>query len=345
MKNIVNHIIVVVSILITTSCVSTHQYSIEILQPAKKQFPSNVRNITLLAHNLKYKNDTVQKYYQKNHQFKRSNSKQNIDSLVVTNALKGFSHTIQKNYLLDSIYTLPYNTFKLKYVKRIPHLSWKQVERICQANQTDAVASLQTITYLNHLFVPGSYDDFRRTTEVISGSIWSVYDLKKRKIIDSKVLVDTLYWDGVDPKTKKRYALPNRVNALKDAGWYMGKAYAQRFTPDWKSVWRFIYIPNNPQFIKAKKLVEKEKWHEAVEIWLLLSKSPKPKFAFYATFNLALAAEMDGDIAKAKQIAQRAKTMAQKMGNSALLKASKKMIKIYSIRLNNIEKLKRTMNN
>ncbi|MCL3780724.1 hypothetical protein EMN47_10060 [Prolixibacteraceae bacterium JC049] len=345
MKRNVTHFIVSLFLsVLLFSCISTHQYSIEVMQPAKKSLPSHIKNVTLVARNYKYDNDTIQKYYKKNYRLKKSKSKKNIDSLVVSNTLNGFAQSITKQFILDSVYTLPYETFTQRYVDRIPRLNWNKVEDICDNNNTDALVALETITYLNHLFIPRSYEEYDKTTEVVSGSVWTIYDARKRKVINSHSMVDTLYWNGTDPITKKRYKLPARSIALKDAGWYMGKKYAEQFTPHWKSVWRSIYIPNHDDFKKAKKLVDKEQWHKAVEIWLQLSKSEKKRIAFFATYNLALAAEMDGDIPKAAKIAIKAQALARKTGNASLVKETNKLVTTFVKRQADLEKIKKQIN-
>jgi hypothetical protein len=81
---------------------------------------------------------------------------------------------------------------------------------------------------------------------------------------------------------------------LKDATKYIAKTFGSKLAPSWMPVERMYYTSGNPTMQMAEKFALQNEWLKAAEIWNRESKNKNKKIAAKATFNMAIACEMEG---------------------------------------------------
>jgi len=103
---------------------------------------------------------------------------------------------------------------------------------------------------------------------------------------------DTLIYDA-DPSLNY---LKNRSNALESSSNFLGQNFGTKVIPNWLTVERLYYRSNNAEMLKAEKFAMKNDWLKAAEIWNKMTKNKNKNIAAKASFNMALACEMEGKI-------------------------------------------------
>lgn len=106
---------------------------------------------------------------------------------------------------------------------------------------------------------------------------------------------DELTFDERDnPDFLKMNPHPNQL--LFHATQYLGEYFASRLIPSWLKVERFYYKSNNTSMLEAEKFALTNEWLKAAKIWNDNTKSKNPRIAAKASFNMALACEMEGKL-------------------------------------------------
>ena len=202
-------------------------------------------------------------------------------------------------------------------------LKWKKIDNKLQGYETDALIVLESFDSSNRIIDVGTREKKRKVNgewkkviehvssldvEVQAG--WRIYDLKNKKIIDEQRFFDRKVFENAD-KTMAlaRKGLPELGFAVSQAAIFSGEQFYYRVSPHYISVNReyFKNLKNikgfkiksdnsNSLFIKAAKHVSNRNWQEAVGIWKKITNHKNPSVASRACFNMALAAEANGNI-------------------------------------------------
>ena len=198
-------------------------------------------------------------------------------------------------------------------------LSWQQVQQICNNYHADALILLETFdSNTSERF--GSqqkthtqdnkevtYTDYIATMDIAINAGWRIYNPKSRKIIDQNVFVDHKSWSkNGRTKAEAEYNLPKQAYAVKDAGYFAGKRYAFRISPQWIWVPRHYYVKGNDDFKDAKYKADTKMWEDAANIWKMYVNDPDIKIAGRACYNMALASEIFGKYEVALEWVQKA---------------------------------------
>ena len=220
-------VILFLTLIAFASCTTTKDFTIDVLNPAKKDLIFKDKNVVAISRNFKFTNDTLQNYYKKNQYFYKSKITANTDSIAIAACLGGFTSRLREKSNIKTIKTMD-NNLPVQRGERIPKLSWNTVERICNDSNSDLLVSLETLTYLN---VVRDYAD-QNSSEVITGAIWTVYDPFEKKIMDQYSKADTVYWEGLDELGNYSASrIPDRLTAIAQASQLVGEDYARQFVP------------------------------------------------------------------------------------------------------------------
>ncbi|MFA5329084.1 MAG: DUF6340 family protein [Prolixibacteraceae bacterium] len=104
---------------------------------------------------------------------------------------------------------------------------------------------------------------------------------------------DTLVFNAPDAPDYK----PGKLNVGKtilDAANYLGNSFGSKIIPSWIEVERMYYKSSDPEMRRAIKYAQNNDWLHAAEIWNKETKNKKRLIAAKATYNMALACEMEG---------------------------------------------------
>ncbi len=141
-------------------------------------------------------------------------------------------------------------------------------------------------------------------TKVQTG--WIINDLQGRAIVDEYKMSDALTFSGrgINP-VKAAASLVGRKEAVKRVSNNIGQNYATRLIPYYIRVTRDYYVKGNKNFKKGKRKARTGNWDGAAEIWLKETKNSKDKLAGRACLNMAIIEEMNGNLEKALEWAQK----------------------------------------
>ena len=143
--------------------------------------------------------------------------------------------------------------------------------------------------------------------------VWRIYDLKTKTIVDQFTQESQQQFDGSGPTQAAAEAkLPSRRDMVSRAGVAAGMQYGHRISPQWVLVSRDYYKKGSPTLKATAKLVRYNNWKQATDNWNKESTSSDPKVARRASYNMALAAEQNGQLDLALQWAERAQQMGEK---------------------------------
>lgn len=291
----------IVCLFLLSSCATLYEFPVEVFQPAKVDLPASVKTIALASRNLKYHNDTLQNYYSRDNKLIKDQKPVNIDSIAIKACFDSLSVNLEKEQRFSKVAMLPATTFPRQTVKNINPPLKAQVQKIASDTQADAVVLLDMFSAFYSIY-PND-DNNQHVAQVVTATIWTVYDPAGFRMLHHTSLIDTLYWDGLDEKGDYQ---PSRIPAKKDAiaiaAGLLGAKYSKNLVPSWNQVNREILSIDQEEFPMALGLAKNNKWEQASAIWQKYTNSKNNRFRLQAMYNLAVAREMDGDIEGAQQL-------------------------------------------
>ena len=205
-------------------------------------------------------------------------------------------------------------------------LDWVEVERLCSLSNADALIVLEVFdtdskrrfdTKPKTRTVDGETVEYMEHTanlDMTATTGWRIY------YPDDKLIVDNYTFDDGKTFTAKddnlagaKSKLPSKENAAKEAAYVAGQAYAMRISPMFVWVSRDYYKGGSADMKMATMRAKSNDWSGAAEIWKKLAESSSdPKVKKRATYNMALAAEMEGNLDLAIDWAKKARDLGMK---------------------------------
>lgn|GEM_PF-61283 len=190
-----------------------------------------------------------------------------------------------------------------------PPLDWDQVQKICNDFRVDALIALETfdsdvgIDRGQHE-VERKVDDKKVKVTVYTADLrinvntgWRIYDPIHKTFADMNIYTFRRRWNGDgDTPEKALYELPHKRDAIDQAGVYAGEQYGLRISPTWTRVTRSYYSRKNPDLELAHRYVKTNEWDKAIEVWKKLVNTGDKELAGMASYNMALACEMKGQL-------------------------------------------------
>jgi len=194
-------------------------------------------------------------------------------------------------------------------------LDHRTVAKICRQAGCDALLALEAFDTDSALSIDGNpinpgqiYTEVTvaRDTRVLTA--WRLYDADEDRVLDEvRGWERSQSWDQYgDTLDEALRQLPSPQDTAREVGGWLGDDYARRIAPTWIDVSRSYYGGGDPRLKEAKYYVQARDWEGATEIWNDVALDPDPKVAGKASFNLALAAEIDGDLRQAVEHAKKA---------------------------------------
>jgi hypothetical protein len=298
-------LVVGISVILGLASCKTSYVSVSVLKPAVITIPAEVKSIALVNRTRPSKRDRGKNILEGI----ISGEAPFVDRQAADECIKGVANKLQGSPRFTVV--IPGGLeMKGSGTRQFPEqLDWGTVEDICQKNNADALAVLEVFDSNN------SYSNTNRQakkkdgdkeinyTEYISSlniqieAGWRIYVPSQQRIVDQNIYTDPRSWRNVDNSPKKaQNGLPSLDRAVSDAGYYAGEQYAVRISPLWTRVSRMYYKKGNSDFERATRKVQVNDWKGAAELWKKHVNNSDPKIAGWATYNMALACEMDGDL-------------------------------------------------
>jgi len=289
---------------ILQSCNPLSSIQIETIDPADINFPGNFNQVVFvnLATDI--------------------NHDDQVDSLlynIITEEMSlGFMDAIR--------YTVGVDTTNFRYIRGYPQLekfyqndtvSWEYLKYITKNTNSDIFIILDSIkmsmtedSFADYYTVPTEYYRYRELSVSIH---WSVFDLIEKKRLDRFHYKDTLYWEKMSYlKEEAEKKMPSVERSIRETSYFAAADYANRIFPGWSTEYRYYFHAGNKDFEKASVYVKNYEWQQAIDLWEKYVNDIDKEIASRATFNVAFANEMLGNIDIAVAWAEQSKKIKNK---------------------------------
>lgn len=341
----VNLFIYAVLLLFVFSACSTSSVTVRVLDPADITVPASIKKVAVANRSLPSKKSQVGNVIEGI----ITGEGLFVDREASGNCIRGVADVLVSSPRFDVVIPGGLDLRGTGTAKFPVPLAWPEVEKICKESNADALVTLETFdSNVSHRYakeerkkkvdgVEKTYIVYIAAVDIGISAGWRIYDPKKKQIIDENVFLDRKGWDAEgasESEAKKK--LPNKRASIKDAGFFAGQQYGFRISPVWVRVGRKYYIKGHDDFKDAKFYVRANEWEKAAEKWQKHAKSPDNKIAGRATYNLALASEINGDLETSLEWAKRSYTEFRN-------KSAREYVNIISRRIMAAEKLKEQM--
>lgn len=228
-------------------------------------------------------------------------------------------------------------------------LEWATVSSICNKYKADAVLALE---YFDSDFIVMNSTrmedkDGKQVTIHIAKGIATVnigfrmYDPAKKSIIDRESFSFTRTWEGEGRSIMDAAArLIDNAQAVYAISEEAGERYAEKVTPLYFWVNRMYYkkSKHSNDIALGYRYAAVNDWEKAEESWVKALGSRDIKTAGMASYNLAIASEVMGNLEKAKEFAQQSYT---NYGN----KEARDYVYILEQRINDQKKIEEQLGN
>jgi hypothetical protein len=314
MQKNIGFIILMTASVLCFSCSSTQYMTMNVRQPAPVSIPSYVKSVAIVNRTgVDKKNravDVIDKIF--------SLEGASLDKEGANSSIQGLSDELVKDNRFDEVKVVTDNFTTLNPTVFPSPLSWDIVEKICSENNTDALFSLELfdtdskISYSAHPVklntpvgdIPAIEHEASIVTQVKCG--WRIYDPASKNILDEFPIARQIKYSGrgINPVAAAG-ALIDRKEAVKQVGNQSGHSYALRIFPHDIRVSRNYFVSGTDNFIVAKRRAQTGHWNEAAELWQRETNNAKRKIAGRACYNMAIINEINDNLGKAIEWAQK----------------------------------------
>ena len=303
--------------IVSVSCVTTRQLSIEIPVPSPRELPKEIQSLTIVSRSVDNRHtnldtESLQKL------FLDKNFKLDTviyDFLSVDTTLKVIGELLYESGRFD--FVIPENRF-LPFQRNAfitTEMSWTEARELCETFQTDAVLSLDHFATRvasnlkkEDFFNPSSggiVSAFVAEMNIYFEALIRVYDPSTEKILFREFYRDTLFWTNLGGSGRE---VLNRFTPVKAGLVETGIAVAIDFTDkiatNWRNEQRNYFVKGNSNFQQANSFIENGDYDTAISLWNKTADETKKKsLKSKAQFNLAVGYELRGEIDKAIALA------------------------------------------
>jgi hypothetical protein len=244
----------------------------------------------------------------------------NLDQVGSTAAINGTFDQLTTNQRFEYITILDSIAVENRGIGTLPApMDWQEVMAICDANDLSFLFVLEIydtdtkISYSSRTVTKSTplgnvpLLEHTATSTTFIRSAWRMYDPASKQVIDEYFYDDQIAYSGrgINPVVAAA-ALLNREQAVKNISTNVGRHYATRIQPQVFRVNRTFWTKGSNNLRIARRRADVNDWDGAAEMWKKDMNSNKRKVAGRATHNMAIYYEIQGDVYKALEHAQKA---------------------------------------
>ncbi len=298
------------------SCSATNHVYISVLQPSPVTLPPGMKEVGIINRSLVSEKIKVLDIVDKVMTLEGDS----LDAQASQAGIIGLADELINNKRFTNVTAFTNLNLRSNVPGQFPTpLTWDLVDQICREKHVDALFSLElfdTDSKLSYTTVPvsiktplgnipGVEHHASMFTTVKTG--WRIYDPVQRLILDEYPIARsiTLSGKGINPVAAAG-AILNRKDAVKDISRKVGQDYAYRLLPYWIKVTRDYYVKGNGNFSIAKRKAQTGNWNGAAELWEKETRASSSTIAGRACYNMAIICEINGQLDKAIEWAQKA---------------------------------------
>jgi hypothetical protein len=240
-----------------------------------------------------------------------------LDSLAADTTLKALGNAMYESGRFDVVVPLQRNlpNGNSLYSTKSPSLKLPEVRQICTEFKADALLCLENFdenVNSSYQIGYGQMTEYGTTKEytifiqIAYHSKWKLYQPGEKLKIANFEVNDTIYWERTGATLQETYEkLPTIKEALLSGAVENGQTLSDYVCPGWQEQKRNYFITNNNEADKAIVFINENNWKEAENIWMKFSNNGATVLRSQVQFNLALCAEMNGDLKGAIQWAEK----------------------------------------
>ena len=305
-KCILNYMVIGVLVSLT-ACSTTHQLSINTIEPAEVDLARNIKRIGIINSSIpseraEYKDRLGQILSSED----RELAKQGTDA-----AINGLFDELAKDQRFEKILLLEDVPEVMKGISPASDAnSWNTIETLCRTHDVDAIFSLafyDTDTKISLKKTKMQERDLVRdivevkaheiTLETLIENGWRIYDPQNKEVIDEFTFNDqvTSSAKGISPMRALK-AITDRKDAVLHKSMSTGSAYGSRLQPSKQVIYRDYYISGTENLVEADKLAQNEDYEGARLLWEQDIDHSSAKIRARACHNLAVIQEYRGNL-------------------------------------------------
>ncbi|MFM7022803.1 MAG: DUF6340 family protein [Flavobacteriales bacterium] len=298
------------------SCVATSPATVKVMKPADIDVPGHIKRLGIVDRSHPDKSGKALNVVEG--MFSGENAYQ--DKYSANEAMAGMIFELSKTERFTVYQIQGVNLTNNGSIGFSTLLNWDLIRELCEKNKVDALVVLEVFdtnkslrwSNENQSIVKNGITQTQvinvvsMTVEVITG--WRIYDPSTQKIVDEYRTRESRSSSakGIST-TDAESALPQYSMVVGELARKNGESYALRIAPVAMMVNRSFYTGGNPAMKDARLFITNENYAEGAKIWQEVYKSAeKPKIRGRAAHNIAVAYEIDGQLDKAIEWAQKA---------------------------------------
>ncbi len=192
-------------------------------------------------------------------------------------------------------------------------LAARKVRQLCRRAQCDAVIALETFDSDTYTEVERQVDRQERKVQYEAeqqtgvSATFRMYDGRTGAVIDQdRIVVRTHANSSVEDREEEALAELPYGDAVIGAAIAVGEQYGSRVSPHPVWVSRTLYSDGNRTMRQAARAFKWGDRRRAVALWKDVARTGSPKLRAKALYNLAVAAEQNGNLERALRLARKA---------------------------------------
>ncbi|NLU39310.1 MAG: hypothetical protein GXX78_10535 [Bacteroidales bacterium] len=314
------YLLIIVSLVVLQSTAQLKKFTVEIPNTPKFKISDSIQSFTLLNRSItpefsNFNSDSLQiSFYKQNFRVTQTI----LDSIAADTTIKVLGELLFESERFDVVIPVDRNIYRLLPFAQTPEpLSWNYVESICEQFKTDALIVLEnqamhtnTNYKTQHEFIDFSREKtYLASVNFKSRTHWRIYDPKKKQIIvDHQKNEDSLYWESYEYDLRTTFRkLPSIKEAAIQTAVQNAVSFSDLIAPSWVEETRYYFVLDDTLIDKSVTLASDGNWKAAYENWKPYADQGKSVKKSKIMFNLALAAEMNGDLDLAIEWAKKSK--------------------------------------
>lgn len=302
--------------LLLASCSATNQLTMSAVEPAPVSLATDVIHIGIINRSLPTEGnsglDVIDKIL--------SAEGKNLDKNGAEAAISSVKSELERLQRFDKVAILENIPEISKGLGVLPAaLTWDQVDRICEEHDVDVLFSLSyydtntkasvqatEMELPNPLGIKTKVPAVAITLRTKIQNGWRIYDPASKEILDEYTFDNNLVssGQGINPM-KAVKTIMDRNERVVETSSYIGDYYAKKITPQSKRVTRDYFVKGTDKFEIAMRRAQSGKWDSAAELWKEEVLNSDGKIAGRACYNMAIINEINGDLDRALDWAQR----------------------------------------
>lgn len=298
--------------LLTYSCISLDQVSIDYMQPAQINFPPQIKKVAVVNNttDLKIKGDIS----------KRTSKDGNIilESTCQGNAKKvseELAQNIAKANYFDIVSICDSALRENDRFERDQELTKNEVQKLTSDLNVDLLIAVEDITIKRSQKMEVMPNFFHAVVDVKVAPLIRIYIPNRNKPMVSIQPQDSIFWEGYGDTEAKAIKELKEEKQLDEASLFAGTLPCKYILPTWNKVNRYYYINGSFELKDATIYVRENNWDKALELWQTAYNSKNKRIKYRAAYNIALYYELNDNIDKAIEWAEKAEQLLEQKGD------------------------------